>query len=50
MAKTERVRKPTRVQKEIMVAAGLDWNVYEEDNVSIKVISKKGKRRRVLHK
>jgi len=36
-----------------MVAAGLDWknwNVLEEDNLSITVISKKAGRKRVLLK
>jgi len=53
MAKTKRVKNPTRAQKELMVAAGLDWknwNVLEEDNLSITVISKKAGRKRVLLK
>ena len=53
MAKTKRVKNPTRAQKEPMVAAGLDWknwNVLEEDNLSITVISKKAGRKRVLLK
>lgn len=53
MAKTKRVKNPTRAQKIIMAAAGLDWknwNVLEEDNLSITVISKKAGRRRVLLK
>ena len=53
MSKAKRVKNPTRAQKIIISAAGLDWknwNVMEEDNLSITVISKKAGRRRVLLK
>ena len=53
MAKTKRLKNPTRVQKEVMAAAGLDWKnwyVQDEDSFSITVISKKGGRKRILHK
>ena len=53
MSKAKRVRKPTLEQKKLMVAAGLDWknwNVMEEDNLSVTVISKKAGRKRVLLK
>ena len=53
MAKTKRLKNPTRAQKEIMAAAGLDWKnwyVQEEDNLSITIISKKAGRKRVLQK
>ena len=53
MAKTNRLKNPTRAQKAIMSAAGLDWknwHVYDEDNISITVVSKRSGRRRVLLK
>ena len=48
-----RTKKPTLAQKKLMKAAGLDWttwNVAEEDNNSITLISKKSGRKRVLLK
>lgn len=48
-----RVRKPTLTQKKLMKENGLDWktwNVVEEDDLSIKLISKKSGRRKVLFK
>ena len=51
--KAKRVTKPTLAQKKVMVAVGLDWknwNVSDEDNLSITVISKKAGRKRVLLK
>lgn len=48
-----RVKKPTLEQKKIMTKAGLDWhtwNVADEDNVSLTLISKKSGRRRVILK
>lgn len=53
MAKTKRLKNPTRAQKVIMSATGLDWKswyVQEEDNLSLTIISKKGERKRVLFK
>ena len=53
MAKTNRLKNPTRAQKESIAAAGLDWrnwNVLEEDDNSITVISKRSGRRRVIPK
>ena len=53
MAKTERLKSPTRAQKEIMSSARLDWKnwyVLDEDNYSITVISKRSGRRRVIPK
>lgn len=49
----ERVKKPTLAQKKIIKAAGLDWkiwNVFEEDNISVTLISKKSGRRKVIFK
>ena len=46
-------KKPTLAQKKIINAAGLDWktwNVHDEDNISLTLISKKSGRRRVLLK
>lgn len=48
-----RVKKPTLAQKKIIKAAGLDWNTWnvaDEDNTSITLISKKSGRRKVLLK
>ena len=53
MSKINRFKNPTRAQKVIMSAAGLEWKnwyVQEEDNLSLTVISKKGGRKRVLFK
>lgn len=53
MAKTKRLKNSTRAQKEIMAAAGLDWKnwyVYDEDKISLTVVSKRSGRRRVLLK
>mgnify|MGYP003289538191 FL=1 len=53
MSKTKRLRNPTRAQKIIMAAAGLDWKnwyVQEEDPFFLTVISKKVGRKRILHK
>ena len=53
MAKTKRLKNPTRAQKVTMATAGLDWKnwyVQDEDNLSITVISKKGGRKRILFK
>ena len=46
-------KKPTRAQKILIKAVGLDWktwSVQEEDNISITLVSKKSGRRRVLLK
>ena len=46
-------RKPTRAQKKIITEAGLDWHtwlVIEEDNTSLKLISKKSGMRKVISK
>ena len=46
-------KKPVLAQKKIIKAAGLDWrtwNVLNEDNISLTVISKKSGQRRVLPK
>ncbi|MBQ7067019.1 MAG: hypothetical protein IJN92_09405 [Lachnospiraceae bacterium] len=51
--KAIRQKKPTREQKKIIVAAGLDWhtwNVTGEDNISLDLISKKSNRRRSVLK
>lgn len=48
-----RAVKPTLEQKKIMSKNGLDWhtwNVAEEDNISLTLISKKSGRRRVILK
>ena len=48
-----RTKKPTLAQKKLMKEHGLDWrtwNVAEEDNLSITLISKKSGRKRVLLK
>ncbi len=48
-----RVVKPTLGQKKIMTKNGLDWhtwNVANEDNVSLTLISKKSGRKRVILK
>lgn len=48
-----RAKKPTLAQKKLIKARGLDWNtwnVVEEDNLSITLISKKSGRRRVVFK
>lgn len=48
-----RAKKPTLAQKKLMKANGLDWNtwnVLEEDNISLTLISKKSGRKRVLLK
>ena len=53
MSKTKRLKNPTRKQKEIIVKAGLDWknwHVYDEDNISLTVVSRRSGRRRVLLK
>ena len=53
MAKTKRLKNPTRAQKVIMAAAGLDWKnwyVQEESDSTLTVISKKAGRKRVLWK
>ena len=53
MSKTNRLKNPTRKQKEIIASAGLDWknwHVYEEDESSLIVISKRSGRRRTLSK
>jgi len=46
-------KKPTLAQKKIIKAAGLDWktwNVADEDNISMTLISKKSGQRRVIFK
>ena len=46
-------RKSTRAQKKIITEAGLDWHtwlVIEEDNTSLKLISKKSGMRKVISK
>lgn len=46
-------KKPTRAQKILIKAEGLDWktwSVLEEDNISITLISKKSGMRKVLLK
>lgn len=46
-------KKPTLAQKKIIKAAGFDWktwNVAEEDNISMTLISKKSGRRKVIFK
>lgn len=46
-------KKPNLRQKKVISAAGLDWktwNVHEEDNIAITLISKKSGRRRVILK
>ena len=46
-------RKPTRAQKKIITETGLDWHtwlVIEEDNTSLKLISKKSGMRKVIAK
>lgn len=53
MSKAKRLKNPTRAQKESISAAGLDWRnwqVLEEDENSITVISKRSGRRRVIPK
>lgn len=44
-------KKPTRTQKEAIMAAGLDpktWNVGNVDNISMTLISKKSGRKKVI--
>ena len=46
-------RKPMRAQKKIITEAGLDWHtwlVIEENNTSLKLISKKSGRKKVILK
>lgn len=46
-------KKPTLAQKKIIKAAGLEWktwNVADEDNISMTLISKKSGQRRVIFK
>lgn len=46
-------KKPTLAQKKIIRAAGLDWgtwNVSNEDNISMTLISKKTGKRRIIFK
>lgn len=53
MSKTKKLKNPTRAQKIIMSAAGLDWKnwyVYDEDNISLTVVSKRSGRKRTLLK
>lgn len=48
-----RTQKPTLAQKKIISAAGLDWktwNVANEDNISLTLISKRSGKRRVILK
>lgn len=48
-----RAKKPTLAQKKLMKANGLEWttwNVLDEDNNSITLVSKKSGRKRVLLK
>lgn len=48
-----KAKKPTLKQKKIISAAGLDWktwNVAEEDNISLLLISKKSGRKRLILK
>ena len=46
-------KKPTLAQKKLMTNAGLNWktwNVHEEDNLSLVMVSKKSGTRRVIYK
>lgn len=51
--KMKQPKKPTLAQKKIIKAAGLEWktwNVADEDNISMTLISKKSGQRRVIFK
>lgn len=54
MGKTiKRLRKPTRKQKLLIEASGLNWenwNVLDEDKISLSVVSKNSGRKRILLK
>lgn len=48
-----KLRKPTKKQKKIISARGLtweNWNVLEEDNLSLTIVSKRSGQRRVILK
>lgn len=46
-------RKPTRAQKKIISDSGLNWRnwlVLDEDNISLSLINRESRRRRVVLK
>lgn len=53
MSKAKRLKNPTRAQKDIMTEARLNWKnwyVHDEDSLSITVVNKGSRKRRVILK